>query len=180
MSVSRILKIMVLLIAVTANFAASAANRKDLARARQTGRLAECNRCDLSGANLENAFFQLAVLIEVNFSGANLNGANLAGAQMNNANLSNASLVYANLSGARLEGADLRGAKFSHAWLNWAWFEGAKFDGADFSDAVMIGAQIQGADLSKATGLTKEQMDRACGDGRTKLPPGLNAPYCFF
>ena len=48
---------------------ASAANRKDLARAKDTSKIGGCIRCDLSGADLENGFFQLAVLIEANLSG---------------------------------------------------------------------------------------------------------------
>lgn len=171
---------LVLLIALAGVTAgnAIAANSRDVARAKNVGAMGECNRCDLSGANLENGFFQLAVLIDANLSGANLNGANLAGAQLNNANLSNASFHFANLSGARLEGADLRGADFSNAWLNWAWLNGAKLDGANFTNAIFIGVQIQGADLSKTIGLTKEQVGRACADAETKFPPGLRASYC--
>jgi uncharacterized protein YjbI with pentapeptide repeats len=169
-----------LLLALSCAVPAVAANSKDVARAKNTGQLGECTRCDLSGANLENGFFQLAVLNEANISSANLNGANLAGAQLNNANMRNATLVYANLSGARMEGADLRGADLSQAWLNWAWFAGAKLDGVNFTNAKMIGAQLQGADLSKAIGLTKSQLDQACGDSQTKLPPGMKAPFCLF
>lgn len=158
--------------------AASAANARDVARAKNVGAMGECNRCDLSGANLENGFFQLGVLIEANLSGANLKGANLAGAQLNRADLRNATLHYANLSGARLEGADLRGADFSNAWLNWAWLVGAKLDGANFTNAVFIGVQIQGTDLSRTIGLTQEQVGRACADAETKLPPGMRIAYC--
>ena len=159
---------------------ASAANRKDLARAKDTSKIGGCIRCDLSGADLENGFFQLAVLIEANLSDAKLDGANLAGANLTGADLRRATFHYANLSGARMEGADLRGADFSRAWLNWAWFSGAKLDGANFKDAYMIGAQLQGADLSKVVGLTKAQLETACGDSQTKLPPGILAPRCPF
>jgi hypothetical protein len=34
---------------------------------------------------------------------------------------------------------------------------------------------IAGADLSRARGLTQEQLDDACGDSRTRLPSGLVA-----
>lgn len=170
--------VLVLVFSGLAAESAVAANSRDLARAKDVGSMGECNRCDLSGANLENGFFQLGVLIEANLSGANLNGANLAGAQMNRSDLRNATLHYANLSGARLEGADLRGADFSNAWLNWAWLQGAKLDGANFTNAVFIGVQIQGTDLSKTIGLTKEQVGRACADAQTKLPPGLRGAYC--
>ena len=159
---------------------AAAANPKDIARAKDTRQLAECVRCDLSNADLRDGFFQLANLIEANLSGSRFDGANMAGVQLMNANLANASFHYTNFSGARFEGADLRGANFTHAWFNWAWFAGAKLDGANFTNAKMIGAQLQGADLSKVVGLTQNQLLTACGDGATRLPPGINAPRCPF
>lgn len=158
--------------------ASNAANSRDVARAKNVGAMGECNRCDLSGANLENGFFQLGVLIEANLSGTNLNGANLAGAQLNRADMRKATLHYANLSGARMEGADLRGADFSNAWLNWAWLVGANLEGANFTNAVFIGVQIQGTDLSRTIGLTQEQVGRACADAQTRLPAGLRVAYC--
>lgn len=159
---------------------ASAANPKDVARAKDTGRIGECIRCDLSGADLRDGFFQFAVMIEANLSRAKCDGANMAGTMLTNANLSGGSFTYVNFSGARLEGADLRGADFSKAWFNWAWFAGAKFDGADFTGAHLIGAQFQGADLSKAKGLTTSQLRNACADASTKLPPGIERPWCPF
>gem|GEM_PF-1834180 len=155
-----------------------AANSRDVARARDTSGIPQCNRCDLSGADLENGFFQLAVLIDANLSGAKLDGANLAGAQLNGANLSNASLRYANLSGARLEGADLRGADLSHAWLNWTWLVGANLEGANLTNAVFIGTQIQSTDLSRTVGLTAEQVARACATAQTRVPKGMRIAYC--
>jgi uncharacterized protein YjbI with pentapeptide repeats len=157
---------------------AEAANKSHVERARDTKGIAECNRCDLSGANLENGFFQLAVLLEANLSDAKLDGANLAGAQLAGANLRNASLRYANLSGARLDGADLRGADLSHAWLNWTWLVGTNLEGANLSNAVFVGTQIQGTDLSKTLGLTAEQAARACATAQTRFPAGLRPAYC--
>ena len=159
---------------------AEAAKSKDVARAKNVKKFGECLRCDLSGADLRNGFFQLAVMIEADLSGAKFDGANMAGAQLNNANLTNASFLYTNLSGAQFQGADMRGANFSNAWFNWAWFIGAKLDGANFTDAHMIGAQLQGADFSKVIGLTESQLRYACGDSETKLPPGVSAPRCPF
>jgi uncharacterized protein YjbI with pentapeptide repeats len=45
---------------------------------------------------------------------------------------------------------------------------GARLDGADLTDAFLTGAM----------GLTQAQLDQACGDGRTKLPPGLTVAPC--
>ena len=158
--------------------AALAANPKDVARAKDTRGIPECVKCDLTNAKMTDGFFQLANLIEANLSGANFDRANMAGVQLNNAKAINASFVYTNFSGARLDKGDFSGANFSYAWLNWTWFAGAKFDGANFAGAKMPGAQLYNADLSKAVGLTQDQIDKACGDFSTKLPPGLNVPAC--
>jgi uncharacterized protein YjbI with pentapeptide repeats len=159
---------------------ASAANPKDIKRAKNVAKFGECIRCDLSNADMRYGFYQLANMIDANLSGAQFDGSNMAGAQLNNANLSAASFVSTNFSGAQLQGADMRGANFTNAWFNWAWFAGAKLDGANFTDAKMIGAQLQGADLSRAIGLTEVQLRTACGDSMTRLPPGVTAPRCPF
>ena len=155
-----------------------AANPKDMARARKSQNFSECIRCDLSGGDFEDRFFQLAILNEANLSGSNFDGANLAGTQMNNANLSKGTFRYTNFSGAQLQGADMRGADFKGSWFNWAWFAGAKLDGADFTNAHFVGTQLQGADLSKAKGLTSSQVRSACADATTRLPPGVERPWC--
>jgi uncharacterized protein YjbI with pentapeptide repeats len=178
MTASQLLGTMALALAALASQAALAANPNDLARARKSQNFSECIRCDLSGADFEDRFFQLAIFIEANLSGTKLDGANMAGTQLTNANLSKASLRYANLSGAQMQGADLRGADFKGAWLNWAWLEGAKLDGADFTNAHFVGAQLQGADLSKAKGLTSSQLRTACANANTRLPPGIDRPWC--
>lgn len=43
-----------------------------------------------------------------------------------------------------------------------------------FRGAELRGARFEGADLSKVTGLTKDQLAGACGDDRTKLPEYLD------
>ena len=155
-----------------------AANPKDVARARDTRQIADCHKCDLTNANMAHGFFQLANMIDADLSGANFDGANMAGVLLNNAKAVRSSFVFTNFSGARLDGADLSGANFSNAWLNWTWFQGAKLDGANFTGARMPGAQLYGTDLSKVIGITQEQIDRACGDWSTKLPPGIHVPAC--
>ncbi len=155
-----------------------AADPSHVDRLNDRGRIAECVRCDLSGADFRNRLLQLANLIGANLSDAKLDGANMAGVQLNGAKLSRASFVYTNLSGARLDGADLRGADLRNAWLNWTWLTGTDLSGADFTGAKMLGAQLQGADLSKAIGLTSRQLHTACVDAETKLPPGIERPWC--
>jgi hypothetical protein len=55
---------------------------------------------------------------------------------------------------------------------------GASLDSADFHGASLDHAIIAGADLSRARGLDQAQLDEACADGRTRLPPGLAAKGC--
>ncbi len=177
MTLSKLLPLIAIVMAVACQ-AALAANSKDMARVRKSQNFSQCIRCDLSGANFEDRFFQLAVLIEANLSGSNFDGANLAGTQLTNANLSKGTFRYTNFSGAQMQGADLRGADFRGSWFNWAWFAGAKLDGADFTNAHFVGAQLQGTDLSKAIGLTSSQVRTACADATTRLPPGVERPWC--
>jgi uncharacterized protein YjbI with pentapeptide repeats len=174
----RLLHIAVLIVAAATAGSALAANPKDVARAKDRTKIGECLRCDLSGADFRNGFFQLAVLIEANLSRAKFDGANMAGSQLNNANLSSGTFTYTNFSGAQLQGTDMRNADFSGAWFNWAWLSGAKLDGADFTGAKMIGAQLQGADMTKVIGLTQGQLRFACGDATTRLPAGIETPRC--
>jgi uncharacterized protein YjbI with pentapeptide repeats len=170
--------IAVMLVAATLAGSAEAANKKDIARAKNTKQIPECVRCDLSGADLRNGFFQLANMIEANLSGAKFDGANMGGTQLNNANLSNGTFTYTNFSGSQLQGADMRNADFSNAWFNWAWFAGGKLDGANFTGAKMIGALLQGVDMRNVIGLTQAQLRTACGDATTRLPEGIETPRC--
>ena len=68
---------------------------------------------------------------------------NLLGASLQGASLFNANLQGADLFNANLQGADLRSAS------------------------------LPGANLSYAQNLTSEQLDEACGDGKTTLPDYL-------
>ncbi len=157
---------------------AHAAKPQDVARARNVSNMSECTHCDLTNAKMTGGFFQLANMVSADLSGANFDGANLAGAQLDDAKAVNASFVYTNFSGTKLTGADMRGANFANAWLNWTWFAGAKLEGANFAGARMPGTQLYNTDLSKAVGLTQDQLEHACGDASTLLPPGLRVPAC--
>ncbi len=64
----------------------------------------------------------------------------------------------ADLSRANLQGADLGFANLQSANLR---------------SAKLQGAYLLGADLTKAKNLTREQLDKACGDDKTKLPDDL-------
>jgi uncharacterized protein YjbI with pentapeptide repeats len=65
-----------------------------------------------------------------------------------------------NLSHAKLERANLSRADFSDAILR----------NADFKDAILEGTILSGADLTGAKNLTKDQLQKAILDPKTKLP----------
>lgn len=92
-----------------------AENREHLKQLRETK---QCQKCDLSGADLRGADLSFAVLTGANLSGANLKGANLSNADLSRANLTKADLSNANLNKASLNNANLHQTKFIGAELS--------------------------------------------------------------
>jgi uncharacterized protein YjbI with pentapeptide repeats len=74
--------------------------------------------------------------------------------------------------------ADFRGASFRGTELSGANLAGAKMDGADLTGAIMSITSFLGTDLRHVKGLTQKQLDLACSDKTTKLPPGLRPHFC--
>ncbi|CAN5414122.1 pentapeptide repeat-containing protein [soil metagenome] len=144
---------------------AAAQNAGQIAKVRAG---AHCPRCNLFQADLSNT---------------ELKGKNLAGARLRQADLS-----LAEMNRTRFTGGDLRdvnfyggvfgGASFASANLTNASFVGAYLEGADFRGASLAGVNFSGAEMDRARGLTQAQLNRACGDGSTRLPRGLRLPAC--
>ncbi|OJT95665.1 MAG: hypothetical protein BGN82_08395 [Alphaproteobacteria bacterium 65-7] len=134
--------------------AASPAHAADPAAvARLHGGIVDCVGCDLRGADLANTCVK-----EKNLTGARFDGANATLMCMSFANFTNVSfrgtdLSAANMASAKMDGADLTGAKTSVT-------------------------SFLGTDLRKAKGLTQAQLDVACSDAKTRLPPGLTIRTC--
>lgn len=144
----------------------------------------DLRKVDFSGADLTAGKFS-----RTNLAGANLTRANAAGIELNGANLQNADLSYARLDAAQLRGADLTGAKLVGTNLRLIeWVDGLSLRHVDARGAIFrfafllgvdfTGANLSGADFSRAKGLTNEQLSRACGDEKTRLPLGLVVPPC--
>ena len=134
---------------------------------------ADLTQANLQGANLNGANLQEARLILANLQGAILLLANLQGAKLNGANLQEANLPMANLQGALLTGASLQGADLTGANLRGADLSNANLQGASLQWAILTGANLQGA-----LELTQQQLNSACGDAETKLPPGMSVKPC--
>jgi uncharacterized protein YjbI with pentapeptide repeats len=117
------------------------------------GGIVDCAGCDLRGADLTNTCVK-----EHDLHGANFDGANATLMCMSFANFTNASFRGTELSGANLAGA--------------------KMDGADMTGAKTSITSFLGTDLRRVKGLTQKQLDAACGDAKTRLPPGLRVHTC--
>jgi uncharacterized protein YjbI with pentapeptide repeats len=101
--------------------------------------------------------------------GADLIEADLPKADLSGAVLTETHLYQANLTGADLTGTDLTGANLT----------GADLSEANHSGANLSGANLSWADLSGATNLTQDQIKRAHGNEKTKLPEHLKRPEAW-
>ena len=118
------------------------------------------NRCDLTGANLENIQNSDSAQWDDNppcnkdfrkadFRGADLNQRNFAGCDLSGADLRGANLCFANFSGAILRGANLRACKTVQLDLRDADLSGCDLRGLKFGHAKLEGARFDGARLDK-------------------------------
>lgn len=154
-----------------------AANPDDVKKARAAGTVAVCARCDLTGEDFSNAFLRFANLYQSDMTGAIFDRADMAGAFLEETRMDGVRMFRTNASGAMLNRASLKDADLREVWLNYAHLKDADLSGADLTGAILSTAQIQGADLSTVKGLTQAMVNRACSDGRTKLPPGIRPSF---
>jgi len=110
----------------------------------------------------------------IDLSGTDLRFANLGGmwlerADLHEANLGQADLPEAHLQGTKLYAAHLEGANLQEAHL----------EKANLSAAHLEGTDLRGVDLTVLAApqlIEQEQMQRAIGDAKTRLPKGLRIP----
>jgi len=122
-------------------------------------------------------------LFQADFTGLEVHSRNFAGARLRQSDMSLAVMNRTNFAGADLRdveayGAVLSGGNFSAADLTHASFVGAYLVGSNFAGARLEGTNFSGASLNGAKGLSQAQLNRACGDPSTGLPPGLRIPQC--
>jgi uncharacterized protein YjbI with pentapeptide repeats len=140
-------------LAVLMLLAAPACGADRAAVAKIKGGIVDCVGCNLAGADLTNTCVK-----EHDLSGANFDGANATLMCMSFSNFTNASFRGTDLSGANMAGS--------------------KMDGADLTGAKTSITSFLGTDLRKVKGLTQKQLDVACSDKKTRLPPGLKIRTC--
>jgi uncharacterized protein YjbI with pentapeptide repeats len=154
---------LLLLIALAAP--ALAQNAGQIARAKAGS---SCPRCNL---------------FQADFAGARLKGRNFAGARLRQADLSSSVMNHTSFAGADMRdvnayAAVFSSADFARANLTHASFVGTYLQGANFAGATLEGTNFSGAEMDRARGLAQRQLDAACGDSTTRLPPGLRLPSC--
>jgi uncharacterized protein YjbI with pentapeptide repeats len=115
--------------------------------------IVDCVACDLKGADLANTCVKQHDLHGADFTGANASLMCMSFANFTGVSFKDADLAGANMAGAKMKGADLTGAKTSIT-------------------------SFLGTDLRHVKGLTQAQLDVACGNAKTKLPPGLKIHTC--
>ena len=126
---------------------------------------------DLGSTDLHGAKLYKAKLRRANFREANLQRVYLS-----LANLQGAYFIGCYLQRARLAGADLRWSRLAEAKLQGAHLMSADLQGANLRGADLTGANLRGANLNEVFFLTSQQLEEAQGDGKTKLPPGVERP----
>lgn len=137
-----------------------------------------CEDCDLSGRILAGAKMSNSSFVRSDFSRAVLARADATGSDFSEADFTGADLRRAKLIGADCPRATFENALLAQADARRAVFRHADFTHADVTHMNLEGADIAGADLRNAVGLTQAQLDSACGDRLTRVPPGMRVASC--
>lgn len=139
-------------------------------------------RASLDGSRAEGANFNKLHGYRTSIVGAKLKNASFVRAEMTRADFTDADLTNVNFEKADLgrvifKGASLTGANFPFVNLSRADFRTSKFTGPiDFTGTYLFLTRFEGVNLGEAKGIEQWQIDLSCGDDKTQLPAGLDAP----
>jgi hypothetical protein len=143
---------------------------------------------DLGNSDLRGATFWKAQLQGVNLDGAllhggylyraNLRAASIEGASLQSANLGESDLRWASLESTSLIGADLTDANLRNTSLVDASFEMANLSNSDLRGAYLGPPHPSAPPEVRSARVTQSQIDTACGDSETRLPPPLKVHIC--
>lgn len=153
--------------------------KADLARANFTKSLGW--RANFADAALTDANFTAADMNRSNFAKADASGATFLKSELNRSDFSGANLERANISRAEVARVIFQQTKLTGVDFSYSNLSRAQLEGAVLRDVVMTGSylyltQLSDADLTTVKDLTQAQIEIACGNAQTKLPPGLSAP----
>jgi uncharacterized protein YjbI with pentapeptide repeats len=134
------------------------------------------NRANLEGANFTGADLSRAVFTEAKASAGNFSKSEMSRADFSRADLTGADLSKAEAARTVFTDANLSGVRFNYSDLARATLDGLDLAGVDFTGAYLFLTQLKGADLSRAFGLTQDQLALACGTNEIKLPARMVQP----
>src|SRR4051794_25545343 len=146
----------------------------DLSKA--VGWKANFARANLDHANLSGTDLSRVIFVDAKIAGADFRKSEVSRADFSRADLTGADLSKAQLVRAVFTDAKLSGVRFTHADLARANLKELDLAGVDFARAYLFQARLEGADLSRAVGLTQDQLALACGTTETKLPARMVQP----
>src|SRR5215218_661328 len=146
----------------------------DLSKA--VGWKANFARANLDHANLSGADLSRAIFVDAKIAGAKFSKSEMNRADFSRADLTGADLSKAGVARAVFTDAKLSGVRFTYADLARANLKELDLAGIDFAGAYLFQARLEGADLSRAVGLTQDQLALACGTHETKLPARMVQP----
>ena len=147
---------------------ASSVQAQNAGQIRQAQGGASCPGCNLFQADFTNREMKSR-----NFAKARPRQADMSAAVMNRTSFAGGDLRDVNAYAAVMSSANFAGADLTNAT-----FVGAYLEGANFRGATLAGTNFSGAEMDKAVGLTQAQLNAACGDAATRLPPGLRLKSC--
>ena len=123
--------------------------------------MGESRMVNLSGLNLQEAFFNGANLGGVYFWKSDLKRANFLLTNLQNTDFQSVNASGAYFNGAYLKNSDFAGANLEGAKFEGATFKGANLEGANFEGANLKGANLEGANLKWARNLSYNQLCKA-------------------
>ena len=144
------------------------------ANAQNASQIASARRgANCPGCNLFQADFSGLEMVGRNFAGARLRQSDLSLSVINRSSFAKSDLRDVNAYGAVFSSSNFAGADLTHAS-----FVGTFLQGANLTGARLDGTNFSGAEMGRSRGLSQAQLNRACGDASTQLPPGLRIPRC--
>lgn len=141
----------------------------------------DLSRSSATRAYFENSDLTKAIGYRANFDGATLISSRLMKSEFSRATFRQANIVDVHWSRSELGRADFESARLQNVNFMFSNLSRARFGGATLDNVVFFGAytyltHFEDTDLGAVRQLSQQQLDIACGNEKTRLPPGLSRP----
>ncbi len=141
----------------------------------------DLSRVSATRSHFDNSDLSKAVGYRANFDGATVFSSRLLKSEFSRATFVGARVVDVDWSRSELGRVDFRNARlqnvnFMYSNLSRAIFAGASLDNIVFFGTYTYLTHFEDTDLGAVRKLSQKQLDIACGNDNTRLPPGLTRP----